>query len=53
MEDVPVIKKDVKPTISIHLIECIYRLYIRNIPVKNVGETICEVGLLFGKALDL
>jgi hypothetical protein len=46
-------KRDVKPTISIHLKECIYRLsYITNTPVKDVGETICEAGLFSRKVLD-
>ncbi|MFS0882759.1 hypothetical protein [Metabacillus niabensis] len=39
-------KRDVKPTISTELKNCIYRLsYITNTPVKDVVETICEKGL--------
>ncbi|WP_026701694.1 hypothetical protein [Salibacterium aidingense] len=40
-------KRDVKPTISSDLYECIGRLsYITRRPIKDVGETICEKGLV-------
>lgn len=46
-------KRDVKPTISIELKNCIYRLsYITNTPVKDVAETICEKGLKARKVID-
>ncbi|AIE61761.1 hypothetical protein [Bacillus methanolicus] len=46
-------KRDVKPTITIQLKECIYRLsYITNTPVKDVAETICEAGLVSRKVMD-
>ena len=39
-------KRDVKPTISKNLKECIYQLsYVTNTPVKDVIEIICEKGL--------
>lgn len=39
-------RKDVKPTISVGLRDCIYRLsYITNKPVKDIAETICIKGL--------
>lgn len=39
-------KRDVKPTISVNLKDCIYRLsYITNTPVKDVCETLCIKGL--------
>lgn len=39
-------KRDVKPTISADLKNCIYRLaYVTNKPVKDVVATICEKGL--------
>lgn len=39
-------KRDVKPTISVDLKDCIYRLaYITNTPVKDVAEIICIKGL--------
>jgi len=39
-------KRDVKPTISNNLKNCVYRLsYITNTPVKEVVEIICEKGL--------
>lgn len=39
-------KRDVKPTISLELKNCIYRLsYVVNIPVKNIVEVMCEKGL--------
>ncbi|AIE58946.1 hypothetical protein [Bacillus methanolicus] len=46
-------KRDVKPTITIQLKECIYRIsYITNTPVKDVAETICEAGLVSRKVMD-
>ncbi|MCJ7992628.1 hypothetical protein MUB15_31250, partial [Priestia sp. OVS21] len=46
-------KRDVKPTIPIHLKECIYRLsYITNTPVKDVTESICISGLKSPKVMD-
>lgn len=46
-------KRDVKPTISLDLKNCIYRLsYITNTPVKDVIETICEKGLHSRKVID-
>ncbi|MDA6082696.1 hypothetical protein OSJ97_24410, partial [Escherichia coli] len=46
-------KRDVKPTISIDLKNCIYRLsYITNTPVKDVIETICEKGLQSRKVME-
>lgn len=39
-------KRDVKPTMSRELKDCIYRLaYITDIPIKNVAERICIEGL--------
>lgn len=46
-------KRDVKPTISNNLRECIYRLsYITNTPVKDVVEILCEKGLKSRKVID-
>jgi hypothetical protein len=46
-------KIDCKPTISLKLKECIYRLsYITNTPVKDVGEEICKAGLSSKKVVD-
>lgn len=46
-------KRDVKPTISINLKDCIYRLsYITNTPVKDVAEILCEKGLQSRKVID-
>ena len=46
-------KRDVKPTISSNLKDCIYRLsYITNTPVKDVAETLCEKGLQSRNVLD-
>lgn len=46
-------KRDVKPTISSNLKDCIYRLsYITNTPVKDVVETLCEKGLKSRKVID-
>lgn len=39
-------KREIKPTISVDLKDCIYSLsYIINQPVKTLGEIICEKGL--------
>jgi hypothetical protein len=46
-------KRDVKPTISINLKDCIYRLsYITNTPVKDVAEILCEKGLQSRKVIE-
>lgn len=46
-------KRDVKPTISTDLKNCIYRLsYITNTPVKDVVEIICERGLNSRKTIE-
>ncbi|MED3677060.1 MULTISPECIES: hypothetical protein [Bacillati] len=46
-------KRDVKPTISYDLKQCIYRLsYITNTPVKDVVEILCEKGLKSKKVID-
>lgn len=46
-------KRDVKPTISQNLKDCIYRLsYITNTPVKDVVEVLCEKGLKSRKVMD-
>lgn len=46
-------KRDVKPTISIDLKSCIYRLsYITSTPVKDVVETICEKGLQSRRVIE-
>lgn len=46
-------KRDVKPTISIELKNCIYRLsYITNTPVKDVVQIICEKGLQSRKVIE-
>lgn len=47
-------KIDCKPTISIGLKECIYRIsYITYTPVKDVAEKICLTGLRSKKVLDI
>jgi len=39
-------KRDIKPTISVQLYECVNRLsYITNTPIKDVGVMICKKGL--------
>ncbi|WP_455678127.1 hypothetical protein [Sharpea azabuensis] len=39
-------KRDIKPTISVNLKDCLYRLsFITNTPVKDVGEILCVKGL--------
>lgn len=46
-------KKDIKPTISVDLKNCIYRLsYITDTPVKDVIEIICEKGLQSRKVIE-
>lgn len=46
-------KRDVKPTVSSELKNCVYRLsYITNTPVKDVVETICEKGLQNRNVID-
>lgn len=46
-------KRDCKPTLSVELKECIYRLsYITNKPVKDVAESICIEGINSKKILD-
>lgn len=46
-------KRDVKPTISVDLKNCIYRLsYITDTPVKDVVEIICEKGLRTRKVIE-
>lgn len=46
-------KRDVKPTISTNLKNCIYRLsYITDTPVKDVVEVLCEKGLKSRKVMD-
>jgi hypothetical protein len=46
-------KRDVKPTISVNLKECVNRLsYITNTPVKDVAESICEAGLNSKKVIE-
>lgn len=46
-------KRDIKPTISVNLKNCIYRLsYITNTPVKDVAEIICEKGLKSRRVIE-
>ena len=46
-------KRDVKPTISSNLKDCIYRLsYITNTPVKDVAEILCVKGLQSRKVIE-
>lgn len=46
-------KRDVKPTISTNLRDCIFRLsYITNTPVKDVVEILCEKGLNSRKVIE-
>lgn len=46
-------KRQIKPTLSIHLREAIYRIsYITVTPVKDVGERICEDGLVSRKVIE-
>lgn len=45
-------KRDVKPTISEHLRETVYRIsYITSTPVKDVAETICNHGITSSKVM--
>ncbi|MGM9988817.1 MAG: hypothetical protein ACI35O_16545 [Bacillaceae bacterium] len=47
-------KRDVKPTVSISLKECIDRLsYITNRPIKDISEEICETGLYSRRVIEL
>lgn len=47
-------KRDVKPTISIHLKDTIYRIsYITNTPVKDVAESLCIHGMASKKVMDV
>jgi hypothetical protein len=46
-------KRDIKPTISVELKNCISSLsYITNTPVKDVGETLCEKGMQSRKVME-
>ncbi|MEK5109808.1 hypothetical protein MHI57_24390 [Cytobacillus sp. FSL K6-0129] len=46
-------KRDIKPTISIDLKNCIYQLsYITNQPVKDIVEILCEKGLQSRKVME-
>ncbi|MCM3324669.1 hypothetical protein LG276_05380 [Cytobacillus kochii] len=46
-------KKDIKPTISIDLKNCIYQLsYVTNQPVKDIVEILCEKGLQSRKVME-
>lgn len=46
-------KRDIKPTVSINLKNCIYRLsYITNTPVKDITETLCIKGIRSRKVID-
>lgn len=46
-------KRDVKPTISVDLKNCVYQLsYITNTPVKDVVEIMCEKGLQSRRVLE-
>lgn len=46
-------KRDVKPTLSLELKECIYRIsYITNKPVKDIGRDICERGINSRKIIE-
>ncbi|MDV2888137.1 hypothetical protein RYX45_23525, partial [Alkalihalophilus pseudofirmus] len=46
-------KRDVKPTVSSNLRDCIYRLsYITQTPVKDVVEILCEKGLKSRKVVE-
>lgn len=47
-------KKDVKPTVSVELHDCISRIsYITNTPMKDVAEFICVQGLFSREVLDV
>jgi hypothetical protein len=46
-------KRDIKPTISSNLKDCIYSLsYITNTPVKDVAVLLCEKGLRSRKVIE-
>lgn len=46
-------KRKISPTIDIHLKESIYRLaYISDTPVKDIGEAICDCGLLSKQVIE-
>lgn len=46
-------KRDIKPTISTNLKDCLYHLsYITNTPVKDVAETLCVKGLQSRKVIE-
>ena len=46
-------KRDISPTVSIELRECIYRLsFITSTPVKDVAEAICINGLTTPKVVE-
>ncbi|MCM3324769.1 hypothetical protein [Cytobacillus kochii] len=46
-------KREIKPTISIDLKNCLYRLsYITNQPVKDIVEILCEKGLQSRKVME-
>lgn len=46
-------KRDVQPTISVDLKDCIYRVsYIVRRPVKDVAEDLCKIGLDNREVLD-
>lgn len=46
-------KRDIKPTVTLELRECIYRLaYITDTPVKDVAEAICINGVTSPKVIE-
>lgn len=46
-------KRDIKPTVTLELRECIYRLaYITDTPVKDVAEAICINGITSPKVIE-
>lgn len=46
-------KRDIKPTITSDLYECISRLsYITDRPIKDVGEAVCMKGLVSEKVIE-
>ncbi|WP_337970276.1 hypothetical protein [Virgibacillus salexigens] len=46
-------KRDIKPTISLDLKNCIYQLsYITNTPVKDIIETLCVKGIHSRKVIE-
>lgn len=47
-------KRDVKPTIPLQLHECISRLsYILSCPIKDIGESVCLLGIEQEPVMDL